>query len=224
MGESCDCCKICCYSTPYGTIFALSITVVGLVGFLSSSIYSIILVSQTTALSNNTIILAPIVGGIAGTTLFPLILATILAYCVTGYVRDELYHPFVKACVGQMCNVWSIVLTFVYFLLWLLLSVGLTLLVTLYVQLAWACPQVTSDPTGTCFSFEGGTGAAMEVCVRELDVLCRQGLTIGLAFAISLGFSIVIIIGLVMMLMIQAGNLISVRESNKRSYRPGGDY
>ncbi len=54
----------------------------------------------------STIILAPIVGGIAGTTLFPLILATILAYCVTGYVRDELYHPFVKACVGQMCNVW----------------------------------------------------------------------------------------------------------------------
>ena len=54
----------------------------------------------------STIILAPIVGGIAGTTIFPLILATILAYCVTGYVRDELYHPCVKACVGQMCNVW----------------------------------------------------------------------------------------------------------------------
>ncbi len=44
----------------------------------------------------------------------------------------------------------------------------------------------------------------MEVCVRELDVLCRQGLTIGLAFAISLGFSIVIIIGLVRLRVAQS--------------------
>ncbi len=40
-------------------------------------------------------------------------------------------------------------------------------------------------------------GAAIEVCVRQLDVLCGQGLTIGLAFAISLGFSVVNVIGLV---------------------------
>ena len=56
--------------------------------------------------THSTIIFAPIVGGVAGTTIFPLVLATIIAYCVTGYVRDELYHPFVKACVGTMCNVW----------------------------------------------------------------------------------------------------------------------
>ncbi len=55
--------------------------------------------------THSTIILAPIIGGVAGTTIFPLLLATILAYCVTGYVRDELYHPVIKACVGQMCNV-----------------------------------------------------------------------------------------------------------------------
>lgn len=52
-GESClDCCKVCCYSTPYGTIFALSVTVVGLVGFLSSSVYSVALLNATPTLQN----------------------------------------------------------------------------------------------------------------------------------------------------------------------------
>jgi hypothetical protein len=49
--------------------------------------------------------MASVVGGIGVTSILPLILATILAYCVTGYVRDELYHPFVKTCVGPGCNI-----------------------------------------------------------------------------------------------------------------------
>ena len=49
--------------------------------------------------------MASVVGGIGASSILPLILATILAYCVTGYVRDELYHPFVKTCVGPVCNV-----------------------------------------------------------------------------------------------------------------------
>ena len=53
----------------------------------------------------STIILAPIVGGLTGTTLIPLLVATILAYCVTGYVRDEMYHPLVTKCVGGTCSI-----------------------------------------------------------------------------------------------------------------------
>ena len=52
----------------------------------------------------STVILAPLVGGVAGSTILPLLLATLLAYCSTGYVRDELYHPLVKACVGSFCS------------------------------------------------------------------------------------------------------------------------
>ena len=53
----------------------------------------------------STVIMASVVGGIGASSIVPLILATILAYCVTGYVRDELYHPFVKTCVGPFCNI-----------------------------------------------------------------------------------------------------------------------
>lgn len=53
----------------------------------------------------STVIMASVVGGIGASSILPLILATILAYCVTGYVRDELYHPFVKTCVGPVCNI-----------------------------------------------------------------------------------------------------------------------
>lgn len=50
--ERCECCKSCCYSTPYSTIFALSITVVGLVGFLSSAVYSVVLIDDTPSVAN----------------------------------------------------------------------------------------------------------------------------------------------------------------------------
>lgn len=46
------CCKVCCYSTPYATIFTLSVTLVGLVGFLSSSVYAIIMVNETGLFAN----------------------------------------------------------------------------------------------------------------------------------------------------------------------------
>ena len=46
-GKCTDCCKTCCHSTPFGTIAALSVTVVGLVGFLSSSIYGVLMVEAS---------------------------------------------------------------------------------------------------------------------------------------------------------------------------------
>lgn len=52
VGEDCNCCKVCCYSTPYATIFTLSVTLVGLVGFLSSAVYSVITVSETPLFTN----------------------------------------------------------------------------------------------------------------------------------------------------------------------------
>jgi hypothetical protein len=57
------------------------------------------------SLTYSTIILAPIIGGLAGTTILPLLVATVLAYCITGYVRDELYHPLVKECAGGLCSI-----------------------------------------------------------------------------------------------------------------------
>ena len=46
-----DCCKRCCYSTPYVTLFALSIIVVGLIGFITSSVYAIVIISTADVLS-----------------------------------------------------------------------------------------------------------------------------------------------------------------------------
>ena len=46
------------------------------------------------------------------------------------------------------------VLTFLYFLLWLLLSVALSLVLAVYIQLAWACPTITDNASPeTCFTF-----------------------------------------------------------------------
>ena len=52
LGSCSKCCKVCCYSTPFGTISALSVTVVGLVGFLSSSIYGVVMVDASEDLRN----------------------------------------------------------------------------------------------------------------------------------------------------------------------------
>lgn len=60
--------------------------------------------SHLSPFSSSTIVLAPVVGGVAGTTVIPLLIATVLAYCSTGYANDELYHPLVKICVGKFCS------------------------------------------------------------------------------------------------------------------------
>lgn len=234
MGESCKCCKVCCYSTPYATIFMLSVTLVGLVGFLSSAVYSIITVSETDLFTNHTVILAPVIGGLAGTTILPLFCATIMAYCVTGYIRDELYHPFVKACVGSTCSTVVMIWTFVYFLLWLLMGVALTLIMALYLLLVWACPKFqpevseSSTMSRDCFSYNiavtGDGMSTLQVCTSGLQDLCAQGEKIGLSLSISLAFSMVVIIGFVALLTVQSANYVSARESSKRSYRPGGNY
>ena len=52
VGKCTTCCKVCCYSTPFGTISALSVAVVGLVGFLSSSIYGVVMVDASEDLQN----------------------------------------------------------------------------------------------------------------------------------------------------------------------------
>ena len=52
QGRCANCCKVCCYSTPFGTISALSVTVVGLVGFLSSSVYGVVMVDASEDLQN----------------------------------------------------------------------------------------------------------------------------------------------------------------------------
>ena len=43
LGE--ECCKRCCYSTPYGTLFAVSVAIVGLVGFVAAAIYGVVMMS-----------------------------------------------------------------------------------------------------------------------------------------------------------------------------------
>ena len=51
--------------------------------------------------------------------------------------------------------------TFIYFFLWVLMAVGLSLIMALYLQLAWACPRFQPDAlegaavtTRDCFSYD----------------------------------------------------------------------
>ena len=55
---------------------------------------------------HSTVVLAPVVGGAVVVTLIPLVFATILAYCVTGYIRDVLFQSHVKTCIGPSCSIW----------------------------------------------------------------------------------------------------------------------
>lgn len=49
--------------------------------------------------------MAPVVGGAVVSTILPLLTATILGYCITGYIRDVLFGRMVKKCIGPLCNI-----------------------------------------------------------------------------------------------------------------------
>ena len=50
------------------------------------------------------VIFAPIVGSVVLLTIIPVAVSTIMAYCVTGYIRDELFANVVKKCIGPCCS------------------------------------------------------------------------------------------------------------------------
>ena len=55
---------------------------------------------------HSTAVVGPVIGTAVVLTFIPLIFATILAYCITGYIRDVLFHSVVKSCIGSSCNIW----------------------------------------------------------------------------------------------------------------------
>ena len=57
------------------------------------------------ACAYRTVIVAPVVCGVIVLTILPLVLGIILAYCVTGYIRDVLFHKVVISCVRPCCNI-----------------------------------------------------------------------------------------------------------------------
>ena len=54
--------------------------------------------------SSRTPIFSPVLAFLTVGSLVPLIFSTVMAYCITGYVRDELYHNSIKSCVGGACT------------------------------------------------------------------------------------------------------------------------
>ena len=55
--------------------------------------------------SYSTAVMAPLVAGSVVATILPLLAVTVLAYCITGYIRDALFGRVVKKCIGPLCNI-----------------------------------------------------------------------------------------------------------------------
>lgn len=53
---------------------------------------------------HRTTVVTAVVSGVTVLSIIPLAIATILAYCVTGYIRDILFHRVVKVCIGPFCS------------------------------------------------------------------------------------------------------------------------
>lgn len=217
-----DCCKRCCYSTPYGTLFALGVIVVGLIGFIASSIYGIVTISDTEPLSQHVLIFGPVIGGLVLISILPLVFSTIMAYCVTGYIRDELFSNVVKNFIGSCCSFCSMCVNFSLFLLWLLLVVALSAVMTVFIQLKLSCDDIDSgDVDLECLP--GNNYTFLDpLCGDDLDSLCSNGESAGIAFVVTLVFAIFIIFGIVFTLIIQGANYVNARENMeyRRSYQP----
>ncbi len=61
-------------------------------------------------------VMGPVVGIAVVLTIVPLVLFTISSYCITGYIRDILFHGAVKCCVRSYCLNIAVSLYFHYLL------------------------------------------------------------------------------------------------------------
>jgi len=123
-----------------------------------------------------------VVGGAVVVTLIPLVFATILAYCVTGYIRDVLFQSHVKTCIGPSCSIWVMVLTFLYILFWLLMAVALGGVMAYYIQAELKCGEVGAmgrmNDSTACFSYVDRNFQYFAICggngLQELCTEARQ--------------------------------------------------
>ena len=202
-----ECYRRCLMSTPYFTIVVIAAILVSIIGFLSSSAYGVSLLGYSESLHNSTHLMASLVGGVVCSSVLPLMLATILAYMITGYIRNELYYTFIKTCIGYICNGMTIIITFVSFFVWLLMAIALSVVMVLYLALKMGCPMLASG--SQCGVVTLGSFSYLLLCpdnTSTMEELCYDGMKIGLSFIISLGFCLVIVVGLVFTMMIQAAN------------------
>ena len=87
----------------------------------------------------------------------PLLLATIMGYCVTGYIRDELYSDNIKRCIGPCCS-FFVSGHMTCHVMYVLLSLG---------DAAQLCLSVTMD-TGS----SGSGGGAYSICSAQDRLFC----------------------------------------------------
>ncbi|KAL5473759.1 hypothetical protein EMCRGX_G028303 [Ephydatia muelleri] len=195
MLEHGECYRQCLKSTPYSTIVVIATILVSIIGFMSSSAYGMSLLGYSESLHNSTRLMASLVGGVICSSVLPLTLATVLAYVITGYIRNELYCAFVKTYIGFICNGMTIVITFVSFLM--------------------GCPMLANG--SQCGIVTLGSFSYLSLCpdnTSTMEELCYDGMKIGLSFTISLGFCLLVVVGLVFTMMIQAANFGQLRREH----------
>lgn len=209
-----DCCKKCCYSTPPATCVTVGVIVAALLGFVVSCAYGIARMSDLgPALGNGTKVMAPVMASAVILTILPLVFAMIMSYFVTGYLRDVLFSSAVKSCIKPFCGYTFILVLFLYIILWLLLSIGLAAIMSVYVGAVHIC-QASSGPGPMCFTSVSTDFQYFTICGQELIQLCDNGLLdAGLAFSVALIFSILITIGFAVLLVIAGMNLVSAKDN-----------
>lgn len=224
-----DCCRDCCYSTPFITLGTICYIALNLVGFTISAIVGTVQLSAIPHLENGTAVMAPVVGGAVVSTILPLLTATILGYCITGYIRDVLFGRMVKKCIGPLCNILLMFFTFLYSLMWMLLVAAFSGIMVYYIQAKLLCDEFDSsrstgyDDPDNCFHFVDKDFKYTAVCGGDgLKELCNDGLQVGLSYTVALIFALLIAIGFVILLVVQTANFISVKDNLE--YRRGANY
>ncbi|XP_064406016.1 uncharacterized protein LOC135351046 [Halichondria panicea] len=206
-----ECCKSCCYSTPFTTLVAFIFTAINLGGFFITGFYGVSQLNNISGLQNGTEVnvMGPVVGIAVVLTIVPLVLFTISSYCITGYIRDILFHGAVKCCVRSYClNIAVMATTFVLILVWLIISIGLGGVLSFYLQWLITCPEARD----ACVTYVDSGFNRYEICGQVLEQACPTALTTGLAFCVSLVFAILIIIALIIVLVLHAAKFVNGRD------------
>lgn len=227
-GECCeDCCRNCCYSTPYVTLSSIGLTAIGLIGFTLAGLYGVATMNTVSQLQDGTAVMAPVVVGMAVLTLIPLALATIMGYCVTGYIRDVLFQRTVKRCIGSICCNATVMVSILFFIfLWILMAIGFGGIMVYYVQAELYCGQMTATDASSvqvavnstaaiadCFPYVDTGFNLVQICPEaNLDQFCRDALPVGTAFSVCLVFIVIVILGLVILLSVVSTNRINAQD------------
>ncbi|XP_065058817.1 neuronal membrane glycoprotein M6-a-like [Rhopilema esculentum] len=220
-GRFCRCCCSCFSRIPYGTTFGLVLSITGMLVFVGGFVTSLKSIDKLANIKGALDFGYTVTGVIIGASALLGLLILVFACCTSGDTRDNVYSGWKSKLFGKCFSSLLIIIEYLLYLAWALLSVFMVLPVLLQIMLNALCGitpkciNLHSLGLEPFLKYAKNSTINTEICADELKAFCSNVKEAGTPLIISLVGTLVAALGTVHVLMCLSSNFAYVKSYRK---------